>query len=90
MFATTGVHEHIKEMSGCFEVLQVSEYRGYRIKKDGAHQQLTIRIFDRGSEGEHPRFHVEVESEDGIRTSGHPAHSLEGALKKVFWEDLDP
>jgi hypothetical protein len=89
MLAAIGVHEHIKAAAGCFEVFQVSEYRGYRIRKNGGHQQLTIRIFDCGSEDEHPRFHVEVEADDGIRTSGGGAHSLEGALEKVRWEHLD-
>jgi hypothetical protein len=90
VLATSGVQAHIKEASGCFDVFQVSEYRGSRIRKDGAHQVLTIRVFDSATESEHPRFHVEVEADDGARTTGHPAHSLEGALKKVAWEDLDP
>ena len=89
MLSTTGVHADILAASGCFEVFQVSEYRGSRIRKDGTHQQVTIRILDRGATGEHPRFHVEAEADDGTRTTGFPAHSLEGALKKVRWDDLD-
>ena len=89
MLATTGVLDHIKAASGCFEVMQVSEYRGYRIGKDGAHQQLAIRLFDRGSDVEHPRFHAEAEADGVVRTTGHPAHSLEGALRNVHWDALD-
>ncbi len=89
MLATTGVLDHIRTVSGCFAVEQVTEYRGHRIRKDGAHQEFTIRIYDLGVEEEHPRFHAEVEAEDGVHCTGTPAHTLEGALKKVPWSELD-
>ena len=48
-----------------------------------------IKASDRGGEEEHPRFHVEAETEGGTRTTGTAAHSLEGALERVHWGELD-
>jgi hypothetical protein len=81
--------DQIKAWSGCFELALVTEYQGSRLKRDGSHQQVTIRVFDRGGEEEHPRFHIEAEADDGTRTTGTAAHSLEGALERVHWEELD-
>lgn len=89
MWATTGVHQHIMATCGCFEVQHVSECGGYRIGRNGAHQMLTIRLFDRGSDAEHPRFHAEVESDHDLRITGRAGRSVEGALGSVFCAELD-
>ena len=81
--------EQVKASSRCFELALVTEYRGFRVKRDGSHQRMTIRVFDRGGEEEHPRFHVEAEADDGTRTTGTAAHSLEGPLERVHWQELD-
>ncbi|MGC2237120.1 MAG: hypothetical protein WA584_13220 [Pyrinomonadaceae bacterium] len=80
--------EQLKERSKCFELYEVTTYKGYRTGKDGNVQDVNIEIFDAG-EGKSHRYHVEATTNDGKMATGNPQDSLNDAITLVHWQDLD-
>jgi hypothetical protein len=66
-----------------------STYVGYHRKPDGTTTKVTVTVYDAGPARSGYRYHVDAIADDGARTMGNPAASIEAALGLVHWGDLD-
>ena len=73
-----------------FEVYHCTTFKGYRERRDGVNQELTIEIFDAGPDvGSGNRYSCAVTAANGKKAIGNAAESIDVALSIVHWGDLD-
>jgi hypothetical protein len=78
----------LKKTIGVFEMYKVSTFKCYRTQKDDGVQELTVEVWDAGSE-EPSRYHVIATAKDGRVASGNAGSTIEEAIAFVHWGDLD-
>jgi hypothetical protein len=82
------VFRELKESGGIFEAYHVATFRGSRKKPNGSTEEVEIEILDRGA-AQRDRYACSVMSESGKTATGNDAPTVEVAIAKVHWQDLD-
>ncbi len=81
---------YLNNNGGCFEVYHKTSFTANRKAKDGTTQQLDIDIFDAGSTvNQDIRYYCEARTKDGKTATSNPVQSIQEALNKLRWYDLD-
>src|SRR5882724_7256032 len=75
--------------AGFFEAYEKKTFVGYRNRKDGGVQKVTIDVLDAGPRDPRTRFRCEARSDDGKSCSGNSGPTLEHVLTVVHWYELD-
>lgn len=83
------VMKQLKKYAGFFEVHHKTSFLGYRRKANGEEQEVSVDVFDRGSEAGNSRYSCSVTPEDGEMVTGNSASSIEEAISVVHWWELD-
>ena len=79
----------VNKFGGLFEAYHVTSFIGYRNRKDGTPQKVTVEIHDIGDQdGNIGRYSCVAKSEDGTATLGNASGSIEAALAQVHWHKL--
>ena len=80
--------DQLKE-HGFFDPYHVTTFRAFRPEKGGGGQrEVVIEIADDGPASPH-RYRVVAFDEYGRKAAGGPADSVDGALARTRWSDLD-
>ena len=74
-----------KAIHGLTQVVET--VKGYREKKDGTDQAITVEIHD--SKESSNRYTCVVTSKEGKVATGNPASTIQEAIAFVHWENLD-
>ena len=81
---------HLKRVSGFFEVYHKTSFECYRKAKDGSEQEVLVEILDAGPDVDpQRRYQCVATTKDGKIATGNPAASIDVALSIVHWHDLD-
>ncbi len=81
---------HLKRVSGFFEVYHKTSFECYRKAKDGSEQEVLVEILDAGSDVDpQRRYQCVATTKDGKIATGNPAASIDVVLSLVHWQDLD-
>ena len=88
---TDAVIAQLNRLPRTHSALHVTMFKCFRETADGRSQEVTVEIYDSGSEVlEQPRrYYCVARGEDGKATSANSADSVTKVLASVHWGELD-
>jgi len=81
--------EKLKSLTNSTEVYHVTTFELFRTRPDGLHQEVVVKVMDRGPKDAALRYHVAAEANDGRTATGNSGPDLDEVLTFVHWFDLD-
>ena len=85
------VMKQLKKYAGFFEVHHKTSFLFFSVCFSPVSQEreVSVDVFDRGSEAGNSRYSCSVTPEDGEMVTGNSASSIEEAISVVHWWELD-
>jgi hypothetical protein len=71
------------------EVTEIKWFHGYRKKKNGETEDITVKILDMGPDHPQVRYACIASSESGLEATGNECATLEETIAVVHWNKLD-
>jgi hypothetical protein len=73
------------------EVAHVTTFKGYRKRKDGQSEAVTIEVYDHGTRDHlrEYRYGIKATSESGKCATGNGGPTVDIALQTTHWQELD-
>ena len=85
--------DQVKQAAGLFEAYHVTTIKGFRRDNQGTERPITVEIWDAGAAPEpsrrDARYFVQAHDDRGRSAGGNSAATVEAAIAKVHWGNLD-
>lgn len=85
---TSEVIKYLNQVAKAHETWRVETFTMYRESPKHGHQEVEVKILDRGSEFS-PRYHITGTTEGGLYCTGNSGDDLKEVILLTHWFELD-